>query len=151
MKNGMTSTTGKSSRNSKVYDDDRFEPVCSGAGPYAGLCGSVTGLDPTSSHPRRYLWTDAFAVCNYLGFFEATGNAAFRDLALHLVRQVHGTLRRHRDDDTRGGWISGLLSKEGEMHPTAGGLRIGKMLPDAAWPKKTTIGNGTGTGNTTTT
>ncbi len=90
----------------------------------------LTGLDPTSSHPRRYLWTDAFAVCNYLGFFEATGNAAFRDLALHLVRQVHGTLGRHRDDDTRGGWISGLLSKEGEMHPTAGGLRIGKMLPE---------------------
>jgi len=31
-----------------------------------------TGLDPVSSHPRRYLWTDAFAVYNYLGLFRQT-------------------------------------------------------------------------------
>ena len=25
---------------------------------------SATGLEPVRSNPRRYLWTDAFAVCN---------------------------------------------------------------------------------------
>jgi len=28
-----------------------------------------TGLDPPTPSPKRYLWTDAFAVCNYLGLF----------------------------------------------------------------------------------
>ncbi|MCE7698290.1 MAG: phage holin family protein [Methanobacterium paludis] len=42
--------------------------------------------------------------------------------------QVHHTLGRHRDDDTRNGWISGLDDEKGELHPTRGGLRIGKKL-----------------------
>ena len=29
----------------------------------------TTGLDPTSEHPKRYLWTDAFAVCNFLSLY----------------------------------------------------------------------------------
>ena len=28
-----------------------------------------TGLSPASGAPRRYLWTDAFAVCNFLGLY----------------------------------------------------------------------------------
>ncbi|OPY38365.1 MAG: hypothetical protein A4E35_00788 [Methanoregula sp. PtaU1.Bin051] len=90
----------------------------------------VTGLDPAAASPRRYLWTDAFAVCNYLGLFEQTGDAMFRELALRLIDQVHHTLGRHRKDDPRTGWISGLSPHEGELHPTAGGLRIGKALPE---------------------
>src|SRR5690242_3672490 len=83
-----------------------------------------TGL--TSSRPqRRYLWTDALAVCNFL----ALGRV---DLALTLVDRVHHVLGRHRDDDVRAGWISGLSESEGEAHPTAGGLRIGKALPERA-------------------
>jgi hypothetical protein len=89
-----------------------------------------TGLDPVSPLPERYLWTDAFAVCNYLGLFQETGNARFRELALRLVDQVHHTLGRHRDDDPRAGWISGLSPDDGELHPTAGGLRIGKPRPE---------------------
>jgi hypothetical protein len=27
---------------------------------------SNTGLAPESSHSKRYLWIDAFAVCNFL-------------------------------------------------------------------------------------
>ena len=77
-----------------------------------------TGLDPLISHPRRYLWTDAFAVCNYLGLFRQTHDEIYRELALRLVDQVHHTLGRHRDDDNRTGWISGLSEGEGEMHPT---------------------------------
>ncbi|MCE7698274.1 MAG: hypothetical protein K8E24_005360 [Methanobacterium paludis] len=41
---------------------------------------------------------------------------------------MHHTLGRHRDDDTRNGWISGLDDEKGERHPTKGGLRIGKKL-----------------------
>jgi hypothetical protein len=88
----------------------------------------MTGLDPPSPSPRRYLWTDAFAVCNYLELYYRTNNAAYRDLALRLVDQVHAVLGRHRADDPRKGWISGLRDHEGTLHPTIGGLRIGKKL-----------------------
>ncbi len=88
----------------------------------------LTGLEPASINPRRYLWTDAFAVCNYLELFRQTDDKAYLDLGLRLVDQVHHTLGRHRDDDPRRGWISGLDSQEGERHPTIRGLRIGKKL-----------------------
>jgi hypothetical protein len=78
--------------------------------------------------PRRYLWTDAYAVCNYLGLARATADPVWRERALALVDEVHRTLGRHRPDDRRRGWISGLDEAEGEAHPTAGGLRIGKAL-----------------------
>jgi len=86
----------------------------------------LTGLDPVGAHLQRYLWTDAFAVCNYLELFRRTGDPAYRDLGLHLIDLVHQTLGRHRDDDSRTGSISGLPEREGRLHPTRGGLRIGK-------------------------
>jgi hypothetical protein len=85
----------------------------------------------TSEQPgKRYLWTDAFAVCNYLGLARTTTDTAYTELALKLVDQVHHGLGRHRKDDPREGWISGLGEHEGELHPTVGGLRIGKTLPE---------------------
>jgi hypothetical protein len=87
-----------------------------------------TGFSPARKFPRRYLWTDAFGVCNFLGSYDQTGQKTFLDLALRLVDQVHQTLGRHREDDSRRGWISGLGEQEGEGHPTRGGLRIGKGL-----------------------
>ena len=89
--------------------------------------GMLTGLDPVGVQPRRYLWTDAFAVCNYLALFSGTNDDMYRQLALRLIDQVHHTLGQHRTDDPRNGWISGLSSQEGELHPTIGGLRIGKL------------------------
>jgi hypothetical protein len=80
--------------------------------------------------PRRYLWTDAFAVCNFLRLSAVTGEGRYTELALRLVDQVHHVLGRHRADDARTGWISGLGPREGEAHPTRGGLRIGKSLPE---------------------
>src|SRR5688572_8941428 len=65
-----------------------------------------TGLS-SARPPRRYLWTDAFAVCNLLAL-ERT------ELALALIDQVHRTLAPVRDPD----------------HPTRAGLRIGKKLPE---------------------
>ncbi len=88
----------------------------------------LTGLAPADAHPRRYLWTDAFAVCNYLELFRRTNDKTYWNLSLRLVDQVHHTLGRHRDDDPRCGWISGLDEQEGELHPTRRGLRIGKKL-----------------------
>jgi hypothetical protein len=90
----------------------------------------MTGLEPISPHPQRYLWTDAFSVCNYLELFSQTKDETYLTIALRLVDQVHHTLGRHRDDDDRSGWISGLDEHTGELHPTAGGLRIGKKLPE---------------------
>jgi hypothetical protein len=47
-----------------------------------------------------------------------------------LVDQVHHVLGRHRGDDDREGWISGLDEEEGAKHPTVAGLRIGKKLKE---------------------
>ncbi len=89
----------------------------------------LTGLSPTEKlPPRRYLWTDAFAVCNFLGLSRHTGQQKYTHLAVDLVDQVHTILGRHREDDPRSGWISGLDEQEGTMHPTKGGLRIGKEM-----------------------
>ncbi len=79
---------------------------------------------------RRYLWTDAFAVCNFLGLHRITGEKQHLDRALLLVDQVHHVLGRHRADDPRQGWLSGLDGEEAEAHPTRGGLRIGKPGPE---------------------
>ena len=87
-----------------------------------------TGLAGGDCESRRYLWTDAFAVCNYLGFFARTGTRTFLDQALNLVDQVHGNLAKHRADSTRTGWLSGLPEDEARRHPTCAGLRIGKPL-----------------------
>jgi hypothetical protein len=93
----------------------------------------VTGSAP----PRRYLWTDAFAVSACLALHRraqsegrAAADAPWLGLAVRIVEQVHHILGRHRRDDARTGWISGLDEEEGARHPTAGGLRIGKPLPE---------------------
>ena len=67
-------------------------------------------MDLFAQRGRRYLWTDAFAVCNFI----ALGRI---DQARDIVDRVHATLGRYRDDDRRSG-------------PLPGGLRIGKPLPE---------------------
>lgn len=89
-----------------------------------------TGL--ISGQERRYLWTDAFAVCNFIGLGRATGDSRYDELGLRLVNSVHHVLGRHRMDEEKSGWISGLAEAEGEAHPTVGGLRIGKPLAERA-------------------
>jgi hypothetical protein len=89
-----------------------------------------TGLSEPKVAPRRYLWTDAHAVCNFISLYETLREQRYRDLATALVDQVHHVLGRHREDDSRSGWISGLDETEGRRHPTAGGLRIGKQQPE---------------------
>ena len=87
-----------------------------------------TGLSKVNAPARRYLWTDAFAVCNFLELYRQMADESWRQSALRLVDQVHYVLGRHRDEDSRTGWISGLPEEAGKRHPTTGGLRIGKPL-----------------------
>jgi hypothetical protein len=89
-----------------------------------------TGLLPAGTSPERYLWTDAFAVCNFLGLYRKTGDEQYRRLALLLVDQVHDVLGRFNSNDRRTGWISGLAEEEGKRHPAMGGIRIGKKLTE---------------------
>jgi hypothetical protein len=89
-----------------------------------------TALEGSAGTPRRYLWTDAFAVCTCLSLHARTGEDRWLERALRLVDQVHHVLGRHRSDGAVAGWLSGLPEDEGEQRPTAGGLRIGKALPE---------------------
>ncbi|MDT7042795.1 hypothetical protein [Candidatus Nitronereus thalassa] len=89
-----------------------------------------TGISTPKTLPKRYLWTDAFAVCNFLTLYRQTGDEEYIRLALNLIDQVHNVLGKHRADDPRTGWISGFSDEERQRHPTAGGLRIGKPLPE---------------------
>lgn len=79
---------------------------------------------------RRYLWTDAFAVQAFFALSHALNAPAYRGRALKLIENVHYILGRHREDDEQSGWISGLSEEKGRKHPTMGGLRIGKELPE---------------------
>src|SRR5688572_19330018 len=72
-----------------------------------------TGLTDQDA-PRRYLWTDAFAVCNFIALHKQSGDSRYEALANKLVERVHHVLAPHRDPE----------------HPTAAGLRIGKPLPE---------------------
>jgi len=91
-----------------------------------------TGARGAADAAHRYLWTDAYAVLALLSLHRATGLEVYRTDAERLASLVHRTLGRHRADDVRSGWISGLSEHEGEQHPTAGGLRIGKPLAERA-------------------
>jgi len=84
----------------------------------------VTGVLPQ----QRYLWTDAFAVCNYIGLAGQDPHAL--PAARALIEAVHSVLGRHRGDDPRQGALSGLGDTEAAEHPTRGGLRIGKPLAE---------------------
>jgi hypothetical protein len=86
-----------------------------------------TGLTGCARPPRRYLWTDAFAVCNYIEMYRQSENPDYLQLAIKLVDQVHSVLGRNRDDASP---LSGLDEREAALHPTQAGLRIGKKLDE---------------------
>lgn len=87
-----------------------------------GLVGDVA--------PDRYLWTDAFAVCNYLSLYLAGDDDAFIDRARDLVAQVHDVLGAYGGNDARSGWLGGMSDEEHSRSPTGAGLRIGKSRPE---------------------
>jgi len=87
-----------------------------------------TGLGAQDRPSTRYLWTDAYAVVNWLGLYVEQRDPEALKRAVELVEETHRVLGRHRPDDARQGWISGLDEERGARHPTVGGLRIGKRL-----------------------
>jgi len=88
-----------------------------------------TGLAGASA-ARRYLWTDAFAVCNYLSLHQTRGDDAFLERAAQLVNQVHEVLGAYAENDARSGWLGGMNDVEHARAPTRAGLRIGKQSPE---------------------
>lgn len=95
-----------------------------------GFLARTGVVGATGESDRRYLWTDAFAVRTLVSLSGAGGGRRRIEEAVLLANLVHGVLGRHRRDDSRAGWISGLGEAEGGCRPTAGGLRIGKPLPE---------------------
>ena len=99
--------------------------------------GLVVQQDIDENVNSRCLWTDSFALCNHIGFSrycsksgDEHGKKHYEALCHKLIDNVHNTLGRFRMDDLKESrrmkWISGLSEEEGKLHPTIGGLRIGK-------------------------
>lgn len=51
--------------------------------------------NPSLLSENRYLWTDAFAVCNYIALYSKYSNKIFLHKALELVDSVHFVLGRY--------------------------------------------------------
>lgn len=85
----------------------------------------------TGSHPSdRYLWTDAFAVCNFIALYHAKKDTSYLSLAKRLIGDVHKVLGCYALESGKKGYISALPPDEAALHPTIGGLRIGKKEPE---------------------
>jgi len=87
-----------------------------------------------SENKGRYLWTDAFGVCNFLTLYYETGQQQYLDQADALIEDVHNTLGRERIDSTSSSSSSSSssnlpkrLGESTDDHPLRGGLRIGKV------------------------
>ncbi|KAI8476258.1 MAG: hypothetical protein J3K34DRAFT_455827 [Monoraphidium minutum] len=88
-------------------------------GPWTGPGWAPAPFSPAHSHKGRYLWTDAFGVCNFCSLYLETGEERFLSQAEALTAAVHATLGFDRAGAAR---LGGATPE----HPTRGGLRIGK-------------------------
>eukprot|EP00026_Physarum_polycephalum_P010131 Phypoly_transcript_10282.p1 GENE.Phypoly_transcript_10282~~Phypoly_transcript_10282.p1 ORF type:complete len:345 (+),score=44.84 Phypoly_transcript_10282:199-1233(+) len=87
-------------------------------------------LDPRNWVPKkykdtksRYLWTDAFGVCNYITLFCETKDQTYIQQADALIQDVHDTLGKDRA-------LKNRLGRSTDDRPLLGGLRIGKEDPE---------------------
>lgn len=91
--------------------------------------GKRTGISSDEGNrKKRYLWTDAFALLNFLALSEIEKDSKYETYALKIMKEVHHTLGKFAPKDSRDGWISQLSEEEAKKHPTIAGLRIGKDL-----------------------
>eukprot|EP01083_Nonionella_stella_P085597 237391_1 len=74
---------------------------------------------PYKEGKGRYLWTDAFGVCNFITLYRETKDSLYLDLADGLISAVHDSLGKDRA-------LKNRLGDSTEEHPLRGGLRIGK-------------------------
>jgi hypothetical protein len=75
---------------------------------------------PYADNKSRYLWTDAYGVCNFLTLYRETNDMKYLEQADALVNNVHDVLGRERNGKKR-------LGTATDEYPTRGGLRIGKV------------------------
>ena len=111
----------------KTSGDDSAELAKKLMHEFADQSGLTGGNE---AEQDRYLWTDAFAVQNFLALASYFDDQRYKELARQLIESVHYTLGRFSPNDSRSGWISSLPEKEGQKHPTVNGLRIGKSQPE---------------------
>jgi hypothetical protein len=78
---------------------------------------------PYQEGKGRYLWTDAFGVCNFLTLYYETGEKRYLNQADLLIQDVHNVLGKDREGKRR-------LDDATDEEPTKGGLRIGKVDPE---------------------
>jgi hypothetical protein len=101
---------------------------------YGKYSGENWRPKPYADNKSRYLWTDAFGVCNYITLFYQHGGLSGGDASRRFIEQadaliddVHNTLGKTRDGKKR-------LGSSTDASPLLGGLRIGKEdeegLPD---------------------
>eukprot|EP01083_Nonionella_stella_P155294 501528_1 len=74
---------------------------------------------PYKEGKGRYLWTDAFGVCNFITLYRETKDSLYLDLADGLISAVHDSLGKDRA-------LKNRLGDSTEEHPLRGGMRIGK-------------------------
>ena len=89
-----------------------------------------TGLAPGSGSPVRYLWTDAYAVCNFLELHRRTNDGNYLKSATDLVGQVHETLAGTVKMTAGKGGSAGCRKRKAVFTLQQAGLRIGKTRPD---------------------
>ena len=92
-------------------------------GPFESLSNEqISDWDPppmAEGHRGRYLWTDGFAVVNFITLYKECSDRKYLSLAQRLIHTVHETLGRTRDGTAR-------LPGATDEYPLKGGLRIGK-------------------------
>lgn len=98
----------------------KFEKAMQRIYHYPSSSASTWTPPPNSEgHRGRYLWTDGFAVVNFITLYKQTSNPHYLDLAKQLIHTVHDILGRTRDGKSR-------LPEATDEWPLRGGLRIGK-------------------------
>ena len=92
-------------------------------GPFESLSNDqISNWNPPAmaeGHRGRYLWTDGFAVVNFVTLYKECSDTRYLNLAQRLIHTVHETLGRTRDGTAR-------LPGATDEYPLKGGLRIGK-------------------------
>jgi len=79
-----------------------------------------------ADNKSRYLWTDAYGVCNFLTLYRETNEKQYLEQADALITNVHDVLGRNRSGTNR-------LGNATDEYPTRGGLRIGKTDDEGSY------------------
>jgi len=90
---------------------------------YGKYSGPSWKPKPYKEGKGRYLWTDAFGVCNFITLYYETKESTYLHQADALITDVHDVLGKDRQGNKR-------LDNATDDEPLKGGLRIGKIDPE---------------------